>query len=81
MATGRAVITTDAPGCRQTVDDEVNGFLVPARSSEAVALAMRKFLHDHSLVTRMAEASLAKVKKIFDVRLVNQHMLRIMSSR
>jgi glycosyltransferase involved in cell wall biosynthesis len=81
MATGRPVITTDAPGCRQTVDDEVNGFLVPARSSEAVALAMRKFLHDRSLVPRMAEASLAKVTRTFDVRLVNQQMLRIMGLR
>src|SRR5690606_29911566 len=34
MAIGRAVITTDAPGCRETVVDGVNGYLVPRWSSE-----------------------------------------------
>ena len=81
MATGRPVITTDAPGCRQTVDDGINGFLVPARSSEAGAQAMRRFLNDPSLVVRMAAASLTKAKNTFDVRIINRHMLRIMGIR
>lgn len=36
MAMGRAVITTHAPGCRETVDDGVNGFLVPVRDVPAL---------------------------------------------
>lgn len=77
MATGRPIITTDAPGCRQTVDDGVNGFLVATRSSEAVAVAMMKFLQNRHLIARMGAASLAKARKTFDVNLVNQQMLRL----
>jgi glycosyltransferase involved in cell wall biosynthesis len=75
MATGRPVITTDAPGCRQTVEDGVNGFLVEPKSASAVAKEMRRFIDDPELVRRMAEESLAKVRDEFDVRKVN-HRIR-----
>jgi glycosyltransferase involved in cell wall biosynthesis len=75
MATGRPVITTDAPGCRQTVEDGVNGFLVEPRSASAVAKEMRRFIADTELIRRMAEESLAKVRDEFDVRKVN-HRIR-----
>ena len=78
LAIGRPVITTDAPGCRETVEDGVNGFLVPVASSLAVAEAMRRFLIEPDLVARMAEASLLKARTKYDVRLVNQKMLEIM---
>jgi len=81
MATGRAVITTNAPGCRQTVDHGVNGYLVLVRSSEDVAMAMREFLVNPCLMARMGEASLAKARATFDVNLVNQHMQRVILSR
>jgi glycosyltransferase involved in cell wall biosynthesis len=72
MATGRPVITTDAPGCRQTVEDGVNGFLVEPKSVVAVAEAMRRFIVQPALTARMVDASLAKVRDEFDVRRVNQ---------
>ena len=40
MAMGRAVITTDVPGCRETVEHGRNGLLVPARDVRALADAM-----------------------------------------
>lgn len=80
MATGRPIITTDAPGCRETVENGVNGFLVPVRSAEAVAEAMRRFLRDPELVRRMAEASIVKVREKYDVRKVNDRMLEIMGA-
>ena len=40
MAMGRPVITTDVPGCRETVEDGLNGFLVPARDPQALAQAL-----------------------------------------
>src|SRR5690606_6595831 len=46
MAMGRPVITTDVPGCRQTVRDGVNGYLVPPRDADALAEAMRRFLDE-----------------------------------
>jgi len=44
MSMGRPVITTDAPGCRETVEEGVNGFLVPVKDSQALAEAMEKFI-------------------------------------
>ena len=78
LATGRPVITTDAPGCRETVDDGVNGFLVPVGSSQALAEAMRRFLRQPELLQQMAAASLNKARGKYDVRLVNRKMLQIL---
>lgn len=74
MATGLAVITTDVPGCRETVDDDVNGILVPVRSAPGIADAMIRYIRDPGLVARHAKASRAMVERKFDVRVINQHM-------
>lgn len=56
MAMGRPVITTDAPGCRETVTDGVNGLLVPSRNAEALARAMLNMAGDPARRTRMGTA-------------------------
>ena len=71
MATGRAVVTTDAPGCRETVEDGRNGFLVPLRDPERLAEAMERFLVEPGLATRMGAESLALAREKFDVHKVN----------
>ena len=78
MAIGRAVITTDAPGCRETVVDGENGFLVPIRDSGAIVDAMEQFLVEPELCRGMGQVSRAMVEEIFDVRKVNQDMLRFL---
>ena len=45
-ATGRAIVTTDMPGCREAVRDGYNGLLVPARDAPALALAIEALLKD-----------------------------------
>ena len=75
MATGRAIITTDAPGCRQTVEDGYNGWLVPVQSSEKLAEAMERFLKEPALIESMAQASLEIARNKYDVNIVNQFML------
>ncbi|EGZ47606.1 glycosyltransferase family 4 protein [Neisseria wadsworthii] len=79
MATGRAIITTDAPGCRQTVDDGYNGFLVPVQSSEKLAEAMERFITQPDLIESMRQASLEIVKTKYDVNIINDFMLRNMN--
>ena len=74
-AMARAVITTDAPGCRETVIDGVNGFLVPPRDPEALAEAMERFILHPELIERMGQASRRLAEERFDVRRAN---LRIM---
>lgn len=74
MATGLAVITTDVPGCRETVTDGVNGILVPVRSSQAIADAMIRYACEPGLVARHAKASRELVERKFDVRVINRQM-------
>jgi glycosyltransferase involved in cell wall biosynthesis len=78
MATGRPIVTTDAPGCRETVIDGNGGFLVPVRSTEPLAQAMIR-LADPALAARMGAASHQRAREVFDVRQVVQTMLAAMA--
>lgn len=78
MAMGRPVITTDAPGCRQTVAPGENGFLVPVRDADALAAAMERFLRDPGLIAPMGKAARQIAEARYDVRKVNAAMLDAM---
>lgn len=78
MAMGRAIITTDAPGCRETVIDGENGFLVPVKSVDALVDAMMKFIEDPALAARMGRRSREIAEEKYDVNKVNAVMLREM---
>lgn len=52
-SSARPIVTTDAPGCREIVRDQVNGILVPPRDSRAVAAALRDLLRDPQRRRRM----------------------------
>ncbi|HEY0846164.1 MAG TPA: glycosyltransferase family 4 protein [Noviherbaspirillum sp.] len=78
MAIGRAVITTDAPGCRETVVDGDNGFLVPIRSASALATAMARFLEKPGLIGSMGQRSREIAEEKYDVEKVNAQMLKHM---
>ena len=75
MAMGRPIITTDAPGCRETVVDGLNGFLVPVKGVDELALAMEKFIINPALITQMGALSRQLAEEKFDVNSVNQVML------
>lgn len=79
MVVGRAVITTNAPGCRDTVVDGENGFLVPVRDPIALARAMERFIEQPSLAKTMGAASRRMAEERFDVRVINRHMLAALS--
>ena len=72
MAMGRPIVTTDAVGCRETVEDGVNGFLVAVRDSESLARGMEKFIQDPSLIARMGAESRRIAERKFDVHQVNK---------
>ena len=78
MAMGRPVITTDAPGCRETVVDGDNGFLVPVRSVDALEQAMLRFINDQTLLPRMGRRARQIAEEKYDVHKVNAVMLREM---
>ena len=78
MAMGRPIITTDAPGCRETVIDGDNGLLVPVQDAEALAHAMERFLAEPALLERMGQRSRRLAEEKYDVHRVNEAMLRAM---
>ncbi len=78
MAMARPVITTDAPGCRETVVHGVNGFLVPPRDAETLAEAMEEFIKEPGLIERMGQESRRLAEERFDVCKVNAKLMKHM---
>lgn len=78
MSMGRAIITTDAPGCRETVVEGENGLLVPVGDASALADGMERVLSAPELIGAWGAASRRIVERRYDVRIVNAAMLRAM---
>lgn len=75
MAMGRAIITTDAPGCRETVSHGRNGYLVAVKSVEDLVQSMQYFIEDPQLMANMGQRSREMALNKYDVHQVNRHML------
>ena len=78
MAIGRAVITTDVPGCRETVIDGVNGFLVEKWNPQALAEKMIYFIEHPEQIKNMGYESYQIAQEKFDADKVNQRLLKLM---
>ena len=72
---GLPIVTTDVVGCRETVEEGVNGFLVPPQNIPALAEAIEKLILDPSLRRRMGEAGREKAVREFDIgSIVDKHL-------
>ncbi|WP_417559369.1 glycosyltransferase family 4 protein [Marinomonas sp.] len=78
MSMGRAVITTDAVGCKDTVDEGVNGFKIPVKNVALLVEKMIWFIEHPDQIQPMGLASRKMVEEKFDVHKVNARMLEIM---
>lgn len=78
MALGRPVITTDVPGCRETVRQGVNGFMVPVRDPGALARAMLMFIRQPEIISAMGAQSRCMAESQFDVHKINAEILKAM---
>ncbi|MCH9765271.1 MAG: glycosyltransferase [Alphaproteobacteria bacterium] len=78
LAAGRPIITTDTPGCRETVDETVNGYLVPRGDVASLAQAMEAVLKRPDLIPTMARASRLKAERRFDQRQVNAALVSVL---
>jgi glycosyltransferase involved in cell wall biosynthesis len=76
-ATGRAIVTTDVPGCREVVADGVNGLLVPPRDPQLLADAIERLVRSPELRAQMGRAGRERAEKEFDVRQVVRDTLTI----
>lgn len=81
MSSGRAIVTTDAPGCRETVQDGVNGILVRPRDSADLATAMARLAGSSELREEMGRTSRALAEQKYDVHRVNAAMIEAMELR
>ena len=78
-AMGRPIVTTDAPGCKDVVDDGVNGWKVPVADADALADAMRRVTDlPRAALEAMGRASRAKAEREFDERLVTAAYVRVL---
>lgn len=78
MAIGRPIITTNVPGCRETVIDGVNGFLVPPWDAQAVADKMFYFIEHPEQIAPMGLASNRLAQERFDANKVAQKLAGIL---
>ena len=76
MATGRAVVTTDMPGCREPISDGVNGFLVAPRDAGALEAALLRFVDDPRLAPDMG----ARGREIAEAHYSVEHVTEILLS-
>ena len=77
-AIGRPIITTDRSGCREVVDDGVNGFMIPQKNSQALIEAIEKFIGlDFEQKRKMGAEARAKVEREFDRNIVVQRYVDI----
>ena len=78
MSMGRPIITTNVSGCRETVKEEFNGFLVPHKDYEYAATCMMKLM-DSELRSKMGKASRIYCEQKYNVHEVNSILLREMA--
>ena len=81
MAMGRAIITSDAPGCRETVVNGKNGYLVEVRNVEAVVAKMQYLIEHPQNISKMGAESRKMAEDLFDVNKVNDIILKTMGMR
>lgn len=75
MSMGRAAVVTDVPGCREVVEDGVNGCICAAHDARALAAAMRRLLDEPRLLAGMGAAGRALACREFDADVVAEKIL------
>lgn len=79
-AAGKAIVTTDMPGCREVVHDRDNGLLVPPRDVSALVSALRLLIEDGQLRRRMGQRGREIAEREFSVERVVQETLAVYRS-
>lgn len=76
-AMGKPIITTDNPGCRETVEDGQNGFLVPIKNVEALVKAIKILIADTGMRRRMGLKSRVIAEQDFDLHLITAQTVEV----
>lgn len=78
MAIGRSIITSDAPGCRETVTDGENGYLVPVKDIKGIVRKMEHLILNPEESQSMGGRSLRLAREKYDVNIVNESIMKTM---
>ena len=76
-AIGLPLVTTNTIGCRDVVVDGVNGYLVPIKDSENLALAIEELIRDENLRDNMGKESLKLAKSKFSAKIINSQTISL----
>jgi len=76
MSMAKPIITTDTYGCRETVNEGVNGFLVPIKDSLSLARAMEKFIKEPNLIKSMGYESRKMAEDLFEASKINKIIIK-----
>ncbi len=79
-AVGRPIVTTDAIGCKDCVDEGINGFKVPIKDGKKLAEALEKIIINHQLMISMGLEGRKKAEREFNVKDVTRKHLEIYNS-
>lgn len=74
---GKVIVTTNAVGCKEVVDDGVNGFLVPIGSSKRLSEKIEQLIDDRDLRESMGKNGRIKVLKEFDVQIIVEKYMEL----
>ena len=78
MASARAIITTNTPGCKETVVEGENGYFVPTHNPEVLAEKMMIFINNLKRIEACGQKSFVICKNKYEVSIINSRMLEIM---
>ncbi len=74
---GRPIVTTDVPGCREIVNHKINGLLVPAKNSIALANALFELIQNEPLRVKMGKAGRERIEHEFSDQIIHQQTLSL----
>lgn len=80
-AIGRPIVTTDVPGCRTVVQQDVNGFLVNKKNALALGKAIEQLFLNKTLRQAMGKAGRQRAENLFDVKIVLQQIFDIVEEK
>lgn len=76
-ACGRAIITTDEPGCREAIEENITGLLVPSRNSSKLAEAICKIINDKKKLAEMSVSARSRAEKFFSIESIVEKHIKI----
>lgn len=79
LSVGLPIITTDTPGCRETIKKEENGILIPPQDLNALTQAMAFFLNQPEKIKSMGIASRAYAEERFNVDIINKDLIKLIN--